>query len=465
MAEQGDLQAKLSELGEELAVPGVAVGLIIDGQEQYAFHGVTSVENPLEVNADTLFQFGSTGKTFTATAVMRLVDQGVVALDDPVKKHVPDLKLKDPDVAEKVTVLHLLNHTAGWAGDLMDNTGEGDDALEKYVANMADIEQVTPLGETVSYNNSALALAGHLIARKLGKTYEAAMKELVFEPLGLHNTFFFMGEIMTRRFAVGHNKQPSGEIKVARPWNMPRGAAPAGGMSATAGDQIAWARFHLGDGTAADGSRVLSKELLDLMKEPSADMRGSALGDYVGISWLIRDIEGDRLVGHGGTTLGQHSEFVMVPGRNFAMTSLTNCGPNGPELNTKLERWALETYLGIVHKEPEPIALGDEALAPYTGRYESIAAVIDVTAEAGRLLCKVKIRPEVLAQLQEATGETPEEPEPIVLGLLEEGGSNYVVAEGEAKGMKGYFARNEAGDITGVHMGGRLATRTGPAAT
>jgi CubicO group peptidase (beta-lactamase class C family) len=461
--DQVALQKQLSEWTEELEVPGVAVGVLIDGEEQYAFHGVTSLENPLPVDEQTLFQFGSTGKTFTATAVMRLVERGELSLDDPVKKHLPDLKLKDPDVAEKVTVLQLLNHTAGWSGDLMDNTGEGDDALEKYVGLMADIEQVSPLGSTVSYNNASLALAGHLIARKTGRTYEAAIKELILDPLGLTNTFFFMGEIMTRRFAVGHNKLPSGEIKIARPWNLPRGGAPAGGMSATAADQIRWGRFHLGNGTADDGTRVLSKELLDLMKEPTADMRGSALGDYVGISWLIRDIEDTRLVGHGGTTLGQHSEFLMVPSRNFAMTSLTNCGPNGPALNSRLEKWALEKYLGIVHKEAEPILLGDEALAPYTGRYESIAAVIDITATAGRLACKVEIRPEVLAQIQEMTGEEANtDQEPILLGLLEEGGDQYVVAEGEAKGMKGYFARNEAGEITGVHLGGRLATRTGP---
>src|SRR3954463_15438653 len=103
-----DLQGKLSELGEELKVPGVSAGLIKDGDEEYAFHGVTSVENPLEVDATTLFQFGSTGKTYTATAIMCLVDQGVLALDDKVKKHIPELTLKDKDAEANVTVLQLL---------------------------------------------------------------------------------------------------------------------------------------------------------------------------------------------------------------------------------------------------------------------------------------------------------------------------------------------------------------------
>ena len=104
------------------------------------------------------------------------------------------------------------------------------------------------------------------------------MKELLLEPLGLAHTYFFMNEIMTRRFAVGHRQDPDGTIKVARPWALPRGGAPAGGMSANAADQIAWARFHLGDGRAADGTRVLSQELLDRMKQPTVDMQRQRAG-------------------------------------------------------------------------------------------------------------------------------------------------------------------------------------------
>ncbi|MFL5846146.1 MAG: serine hydrolase, partial [Solirubrobacteraceae bacterium] len=88
------------------------------------------------------------------------------------------------------------------------------------------------------------------------------------------------------------------------------------------------------------------------MQEPTADMRGSALGDYVGISWLLRDVDGVRLVGHGGTTNGQYSEFFTVPERGFALISMTNCGPNGSQLNNLLEKWAFEHYLGITDVEP-----------------------------------------------------------------------------------------------------------------
>ncbi len=455
-----ELQRKLTELATELDVPGVSVGVLVDGEEHYAFHGVTSVENPLPVDETTLFQFGSTGKTYTATAVMRLVDQGKLALDEPVRTYLPEFTLRDEDVAAKVTVLQLLNHTAGWEGDMMDDTGNGDDALEKYVAQMARLQQVTPLGATVSYNNASLSVAGHIIARIQGTTYEKAIRDLLLEPLGMDHTFFFPNEIMTRRFAVGHRRdEDDGSITIARPWALPRGNAPAGGMSANARDQIAWAKFHLGDGTAPDGTRLLSTELLDLMKQPTMSMQGSALGDYVGISWLLKDVAGVRLVGHGGTTNGQYSNFTMVPERGFAYISMTNCGPNGHQLNDQLEKWALEHFLGVVGVEPEQLSLGEDALAQYAGSFETIAATVDITVEGGRLSAKVTIKPAMAAVLREQGEDVPDEQPPIPLAIIAGDGDPYVVPDGPAQGMRGYFTRDASGHVAGVHLGGRLASR------
>jgi CubicO group peptidase (beta-lactamase class C family) len=450
------LQAKVTEAAERLKVPGVAVGVVHGDAEYYAFAGVTSLENPLPVDADTLFQFGSTGKTFTATAVMRLVDDGQIDLDAPVRRYLPDFTLKDEATAAAVTVGQLLNHTAGWEGDLMEDTGPGDDALARYVAKMADIEQDTPLGEGVSYNNASLSVAGRIIEVVTGETYEAAMKRLIFEPLGLDHCFFFPNDIMTRRFAVGHNLQPDGSYAVARPWAMPRGNFPAGGISSNAGDQIRWARFHMGDGTAADGTRVLSAELLQRMQEPTVQMRGSALGDFVGISWMLRDIDGARIVGHGGTTIGQHSSFEMVPAEGFAVTALTNSGPNGPQFNEEIVRWALEECLGVKWRDPQPVVVGDAVLAEYVGEYETIAVRCNITAQGEGLRLEVEMKPEVREQLgEEDAGEQP----PFVLGLLDKD-DEYMVTEGPAKGMRGYFVRGSDGAVEAVHVGGRLARRS-----
>lgn len=454
-----ELQAELDGLAAELEVPGATAAVLHDGQATYAFSGVTSIENPLPVDDSTLFQFGSTGKTYTATAIMRLVERGEVDLDAPVRSYVPELRLKDEDVARRVTVLQLLNHTAGWEGDLMEDMGDGDDALTKYIARMATIEQVTPLGATVSYNNASLSVAGRVIEKVTGTTYEKAVGDLLLGPLGMTGTFFSPNDVMTRRFCVGHERHQDGRTTVARPWAIPRGNAPAGGMSAPARDQVTWARFHLGDGTAADGTRLLSNESLQRMQQPTVEMKGSALGDAVGISWLLADVADARVVKHGGTTNGQHSEFTMVPERGFAVISMTNSGPNGPQLNDRLVKWTLENSLGLVAVEPTAVRLPAEQLAPYTGRYETIAVLVEVTATDGRLSATITMKPEAAAAMREQGEDVPEQP-PLVLAMLEGGGETYVVDEGDAKGMKGYFTRAGDGRVDGVHLGGRLANRS-----
>lgn len=456
--DEQQLQAAVSEAAERLAVPGVAVGVLVDGAEHYAVHGVTSVENPLPVDTGTLFQFGSTGKTYTATAIMILVERGLVDLDAPVRRYVPELTLKDEQTARNVTVRQLLNHTAGWAGDLLDNTGSGDDALAKYVEKMAGLEQVTPLGSTVSYNNASLSLAGRVIEKVTGNTFEQAMKELVFDPVGLAHSFFFPSDVMTRRFVVGHNQHPDGHITVARPWAMARGNSPAGGITSDIRDQIRWARFSLGDGRDAHGTRVLAEDLLRSMQQPTAESPGNAVGDAVGISWWLRDVGGVRLVSHGGNTIGQDSGFDLVPERNFGIATLTNCSPNGGQFNEDIRRWALQNYLGIVERDPTPITLTEAELLRYAGRYETLAATADIAVGEGGLIVTVEIKPEVLAQLHAAGEEEPDQP-PIPLGLLPGPGDRYVVTDGPAKGMRGYFARSEQGEVTAVHLGGRLATR------
>lgn len=449
----------LSERADALAVPGAAVGVYHEGREHYAYHGVTSVENPLPVDAGTLFQFGSTGKTFTATLIMRLVGEGKVDLDAPVRRYVPELALADESVAERVTVRQLLNHTAGWAGDFEKNTGTGDDALQRYVAGMAEIAQLTPLGAEVSYNNASFSLAGRVIEKVTGQSFETAMRELLLAPLGLDDTWFFPTDVMTRRFVVGHNQAADGSVSVARPWAMPRSGNPAGGMSATARDQVAWARFHLGNGRGADGTQLIDADLIAAMRQPTVEIPGHALGDAIGISWMLRDIGEVTTVGHGGTTIGQHSAFVMVPERDFAVTVLTNCGPNGEQLNTELVDWALESYLGVVEAEPDYLQASADVLAQYTGRFDDIAMSVDIVPVGGRLDAHLTVKPEVLAEV----GDIDRYNEPIPLGLLAAGGDRYVVPDGAMKGMRGYFERD--GDtVVAIQLGGRRFPRIGAAA-
>src|SRR5207248_8734142 len=135
--------------------------------------------------------------------------------------------------------------------DFFRDTGPGDDAIARYVAGMADLEQMTPLGGPASYNNAVFSVAGHVAERVTGQTYDRAVKDLVLAPLGLTETFASIYDVLSRRFVVGHEDR-DGELAVVRPWALPRSESPAGDLTATARDQVRYPRFHLGHGRSED---------------------------------------------------------------------------------------------------------------------------------------------------------------------------------------------------------------------
>jgi CubicO group peptidase (beta-lactamase class C family) len=445
------LQDVVSGLAEELLIPGVAVGVLVDGREEHAFHGVTSIENPLPVDRRTLFLCGSTTKTFTATAIVRLVERGLVDLDAPARTYVPEFRVEDEDASGSVTVLQLLNHTSGWDGDFFRNTGDGDDALARYVEAMVELRQLTRPGAAVSYNNAAFGVAGRLVEKVTGSPYETALRELLLDPLELGDSLFFPRELLTRRVALDHQRLQDGGTNVL-PFGFPRATNPAGGLATTTRDLIAWARFHLDA-----GAPLLSPELARRMQEATVEAPGWAPGDAVGISWLLGDVAGLRVVGHGGATLGQLSLFKLVPEHGFALVSCTNCSPVGAAFNERITEWAWESLLGAPIPEPETVARTTDELAAYLGRYETVAYVIDVTAHDGGLSVEIADRPEVL---EEFGAELEQEP-PLPF-LFRAGHADRIVCTTPPhRGSTGFFLRDEKGRVTAVNALGRHAVRTG----
>jgi CubicO group peptidase (beta-lactamase class C family) len=448
------LQEHVATRAGELDVPGVAVGVHNAGEQHLACHGVTSITHPLPVDEHTLFQFGSTGKTYTATALMCLVESGALRLDERVRAYVPELRLQDEQVAEEVTVMHLLNHTSGFEGDVQEDTGEGEDSLKRYVATLADLPQNAPLGTAPSYNNAAFTLAGHVIERVTGEPYETALTRLLLEPLELRETFLLLNDMLSRAVSCGHTQRPDGTITVSRPWGPPRNDLPAGGrMVASTLDQLAWARFHLGDGRGPRGNRVLDTGLLESMQQVTA---GEAPGERFGIAWILRSVDDVEIVEHGGDCVGQHSAFAMVPSADFAISVLTNAGPGGQELREELVRWALETYLGVVERDPVPLDLDEAQLAPYAGRYDTGAVRTYVTVAGNRLRFSFELQPATIERFVAGGEDHPEPPPPQLYGSI--GGEHFVMVDGAHKGTTVYFVREPDGTVSAVNMG-RLAPR------
>ena len=447
MTQLGDY---VGSTAEDLGVPGVGVGILCDGRQEYASHGVTNIENPLSVTSETMFQIGSITKTYTATAVAVLAERRLLDLDAPVRLYVPELRLADESTAARVTVRQLLTHTAGWEGDVERDTGEGDDALQAYVSGMTELPQIAPLGARASYSNSAFNLAGRVIERVTGTPYETAIDELLLTPAGLESSYFRADEVMTHRFAAGHEIGDDGVPSVVRPWRSPRNINAAGGLTSTVPDQLRWAQIHL-----ESGAGVLPAKAIESMREPNVTLRGSALGDAIGLSWFLRDVGGTRLVGHGGTTTGQYSELLMVPARGFAVVSVTNCGPNGLQFNRRLLRWVLETYLGIVEPPLETEHLSERELQPFAGTYETGATSLTIRVDDAGLTAEFELKPETRAEIGDSAPVYP----PFSLEMLRDRTGEYVIDGGPADGVRGYFDLDDRGHAVAVDFSGRLHVR------
>ena len=456
-------QEKLSEFvqsaAKEFDIPGVAVGLLIDGQEIYASHGVTSVDNPLPVDERTLFHQASVTKTFTATALMRLVAEGKVDLDAPVRRYVPELELADEAAAARITVLNLLNHTAGLDWNLID-TSEEDGSLAGFVAKLNELPLIAAPGARASYSQAGYNLAGRIIEKVTGLSFEKAVAALILEPIGLSNTFFGLDDIVIRRFAVGHNRGESGTLRLAQPWSSwragARGNYPGGGIASSVSDLLRWARFHLGTG---DG--VLSAEALLQMRQQTVELRASTLGDGFGICWFLNDVGGVRTIGHGGSGNGQFAELLIVPERNFAVVSLANAGPDGYPFNQSVVRWALEHYLGVIDRDPEPIAYDRARSEQVAGRYEIDAMNLDIATDGSQLTLAVGIKPEIRLA---SDAEMPPDYPPATMGFLPGDGDEYIITDGGLKGQRGFFSRDDNGAVIGVDLAGRLFGRIAGAA-
>ncbi|MHB8508914.1 MAG: serine hydrolase domain-containing protein [Candidatus Dormibacteria bacterium] len=438
---------------KRLRIPGVSAGVEVEGHRIYAHHGVTSLDNPLPVDARTLFQVGSNTKTFTGTVIMRLVEMGKLDLGAPVRKYLPELRLQDKRVLGKVTVRQLLNHTAGWAGDAFMETGDGDDALARYVEHMESVPQESQPGEIVSYNNPSFSLLGRIIEKLTGRVFEAAVREMVIEPLRLDDTLFPPHGAFTRRFAVGHLVRPQ-TVETANGWLIPRSCSAAGTLLSTPTDMLRYARFHM-HGDAPRGARVLSARSRRQMREVTARCPGSALGDAIGTTWLLQDLDGVAQVGHGGGTNGQISLFQTVPERGFAVVVLTNASVGG-ELNTEIMEWATEACLGIKPVRPRlnPVDPGDRG--EYVGRYASAGVVVEVTQKDEALVASPEFTPLGLQWARAFAGEQAEKglPPPFQFEILE--GDRFRVAGGVRSA--GVFVR-EHGRIKGVSVNGRVILR------
>ncbi len=425
-------------------VPGVAIGILADGETRSAGLGVTDPRAPLEVDGDTLFQIGSISKTFTAALAALLAQRGLLDLDAPLRQYMPGFQVSDAGAAEQVTPRILFSHTAGWLGDDFQMEPL---SLAQAVDRMRWLPQTYPIGQLWSYNNAAFYVAGRLIEVITGKPFAQAAREELLQRLGMNDTGYLLTDLLTARVAMGFSAvyEEGGTPKPGR-WYGVGAIDPVGGLSSTANDILRWARFTI-DGRDDAGNALLSEATRDLMRE----LRVSAGPDeYVGLCWFTREIDGVRLMSHGGSMRFQQSRLVIAPERGFALVALTN-SERGSEMIDRVENMALRTYLDVEEPTPATIPADRAALAPYAGRYTAALSNYTVKFEGDTLMLRTE-------RNRDAPGEDISPPVPPSRLALTTKPDLLLALDPPFENETAEFLR-EDGDIAWLRIGSRVHRR------
>jgi D-alanyl-D-alanine carboxypeptidase len=295
---------------------------VIRGNDTLAFgaHGLANVEAWRAPTATTIYEIGSITKQFTSSAIMKLVEQGRVKLDDDLSTYVPQFPLH----GNKVSIHQLLNHTSGihsytsspgWAKTWNDELSP--DAIVNFVA--ADTFDFAP-GTAYRYNNTGYVLLGMVIEKASGQKYAKYLDEQFFKPLGLKQTSYCPSKTSDPAFALGYSKGPTGTER-AKFLDLSHPFA-AGALCSTVGDFAKWQR-------ALDGGKVVSPASYALMS--TADTLDNGRKINYGFGLVPGVFNGHKTISHTGGIPGFATAATYVPDDNLSIVVFTNYDGESPQ--------------------------------------------------------------------------------------------------------------------------------------
>lgn len=343
-----ELDAMINRALETFHIPGVAVGIIIDGKvvltRGYGFRDQT---NGLPVTENTLFAIGSCTKAFTTHVLGQLADEGKIDWDDPVIQYLPEFRLKDKYATYHITIRDLVTHQSGLPRhDLLwyNSTLSRNDLL----ARLQHLDASTDLRGKFQYNNLMYVMAGLVIERITGQTWEEAVQSRVFDPLGMHGSnFSVLDSQKSDDFSLPY-REKNGEVQ-AIPFNNITAAGPAGSINSNAADMMKWVGLQLSCGIVA-GKQLLKKETLQAMHTPQVALRKfpENASDFFayGLGWLVGMHEGRYYVAHDGGIDGFISSTGFLPKEKIGVVVLTN-SDSGMMFANSLADAILDRILGI----------------------------------------------------------------------------------------------------------------------
>ena len=351
---------------------GVAVAVVRNGRTVLAKgYGFADLENDVPVTPETVFRIGSITKQFTSAAIMRLMEQGKLSLDDTLQKFLPTF----PTQGNHVTVRHLLNHTSGIKsytslGPKWQRVIRLDLMPDSLVALFANEPFDFKPGDAWSYDNSGYFLLGMIIEKLSGKSYGQYLQDEFFTPLGLKSTIYCDQAPLIKHRAQGYAVRPDGQFINAEPLSMTQPFA-AGSLCSTVNDLAAWT-------LALSSGKVVSAASYRMMTTPGTLNDGKPLTYGFGLGTGV--LGGHRQVSHNGGINGFVSELHHYPDDSVVTVVLTNTGALAA---IQIERLIARRTLGI--KDLPAVPIDAAALARVTGDYTFGNARVKVFVEKGRL--------------------------------------------------------------------------------
>ena len=340
----------------KLKVAGASVAIVKDGKVIHQKgYGHTSITTKEKVNEYTNFQIGSNTKAFTTAALSILEDEGKLKWTDKVKDHLPEFKMYNDYVTENFNIQDLLTHRSGLglgAGDLMFFPDGSNFTMKDVLTSFQYFKPVSAFRTKYDYDNLLYIVAGEVIARASGMTYEAFVQKRIIEPLQMKNTF--VGSLMKDKsnLATPHSLV-SGSIKTIEAQNVGLGS-PAGGIFSNVADMSKWMLVQLNRGkygTDLKTSLFSSKNHNEMWRlhtvlETNRFPRYNSHFNGYGLGWFLNDSKGNLKVSHSGGLPGMVSEVTMYPDLNLGIVILTNSDEGGA-LFSAVSGTIADSYLGL----------------------------------------------------------------------------------------------------------------------
>ncbi|HEX4220776.1 MAG TPA: serine hydrolase domain-containing protein [Pseudonocardiaceae bacterium] len=385
----------IAEILAEYQVPSAVIGVLRDGRRSEFAIGVKNVETREPATTDTVYQCGSMTKTWTALAIMQLVDEGALDLDEPVLSYLPRFRVADAETTAGLTPRHLLQHTNG-IEEAYGDPGEADDVYQRMVDNIADAPQVFPLGRTHGYS----AALGYAILARILEVHDQArwddvMRARLFDPMGLTSTNSWREQVDETKAATGHLMVSADRDPIVSPMPyLPREYGPGGNITSTVGEVLTMAHVILNDGVAPNGRRIVSAESVREMKRSRVSVPDPYMfGPEWGLGLIVCDWHGETVYATDGSTIGQNARLRLLPDSNTAIAMLTNGSPRESCYRKVFNE--ILTELGSVTipdlPAPDPTLTLDPAR--YVGSYGRPGTGYEVSAEAGKLYLSFAVNP------------------------------------------------------------------------